>query len=177
MKKMTLLSLVAIAVLFTACDEKTKNSAKEMASSATKTVQDAATNAVEATKETAKKATQTVAKATESVKEATTKAVESTKETATKVTEAAKEAVSTENELGKKTYAKCVVCHGKTGTTKALGKSAVIAGQPATDLEAKIRAYKAGTRSVAGMGKLMTGQVASMNDETIKAIAKYISEL
>ena len=167
---MTLLSLATIAVLFTACDEKTKNDVKEMASSATKTVQETATKAVEATKETA-------VKATEAVKETASKTVESTKEVASKATEAVKEAVSTENELGKKTYAKCVVCHGKTGTTKALGKSAVIAGQSAADLETKLKAYKAGTRSVAGMGKLMTGQVASMDDATIKAVATYISGL
>jgi len=74
-------------------------------------------------------------------------------------------------------FAKCAGCHGADGKTAALGKSAVIAGQPAADLEKKIAGYKAGTLNVAGMGALMKGQVASMSDADIKAVATYISGL
>ncbi len=60
---------------------------------------------------------------------------------------------------------------------KALGKSEVIAGQSKDDLIAKIKEYKAGTRNVAGMGALMKGQVASLGDADIEAIATYVSGL
>jgi len=78
---------------------------------------------------------------------------------------------------GKAIFAKCASCHGADGKTKALGKSEIIAGQPAADLEKKIQEYKAGTRNVAGMGMLMKGQVGSLSDEDIKAVAAYISSL
>ena len=84
---------------------------------------------------------------------------------------------SADNEAGKALYTKCASCHGPDGKTKALGKSEVIAGQSAPDLETKIAEYKAGTRDVAGMGALMKGQVATLSDDDIKAVAAYISTL
>ena len=41
----------------------------------------------------------------------------------------------------------------------------------------KIKGYKAGTIDVAGMGNLMKGQVATMDDATIEAVSTYISTL
>jgi len=167
---------------------KTVEAAKETAEKAAEATKEAATAAAEKTKEVAKEATEaakkTVEKAAEATKETAEKAVEATKEAAAKATEAAgaavekaKEAVSGGNEKGKAAYAKCISCHGADGKTKALGKSEVIAGQSAADLEKKLAEYKAGTRNVAGMGTLMKGQVASMSDEDIKAVAEYISSL
>jgi len=37
--------------------------------------------------------------------------------------------------------------------------------------------YKAGTRNVAGMGMLMKGQVASLSDADMEAIADYLSQM
>jgi len=74
-------------------------------------------------------------------------------------------------------YAKCAGCHGADGKTKAMGKSAPVAGQSAADLETKLADYKAGTRNVAGMGMLMKGQVASLSDADIKAVSAYIAGL
>jgi len=178
---------------------KTVDAAKETANKAAEATKEAATKAVEKTKEVAKETTQaakkTVEKAAEATKEVATKATEAAKETAEKAAEAtkeaatkataaagaavekAKEAVTGGNEKGKAAYAKCVSCHGADGKTKALGKSEVIAGQAAADVEKKLAEYKAGTRNVAGMGALMKGQVASMSDEDIKAVAEYISTL
>ena len=168
---------------------------KEAASKTTDVAKETATKAVEATKEVAQKAKETATKATEAVKESAEKAVDATKEvansvaekakeTATKATEAvketaqkAKDAVTGDNNKGASLFAKCKSCHGADGKTKALGKSEIIAGQNADDLVKKLTEYKAGTRNVAGMGTLMKGQVASMSDEDIKALATYISNL
>ncbi|NNJ45638.1 MAG: c-type cytochrome [Sulfurovum sp.] len=74
-------------------------------------------------------------------------------------------------------YAKCKGCHGADGKTKALGKSAVIAGQDKAAIITSMNEYKAGTKNVAGMGMLMKGQAASMSDEEIEAVAEYLSKI
>ena len=209
MKNLTLLSLVAATLLFTACGEKTKEAASDAANKVTEAVKADTTSAVEATKKAAAEAAEAAqAKAAEvkaaaeakataaaealkeraaatttAAKEMATSAVDSVKDAAAATTEAASEAVDSakaavaDNTAGKAAFAKCVGCHGADGKTKALGKSAVIAGEPAADLESKLAAYKVGTRNVAGMGMLMKGQVSSMDEATIKAVAAYISSL
>jgi len=168
--------------------------AKEAVSNAAEKVKAAAaekaTEAVNSAKEAAEKAKEAVAEkasaAVDSAKEAATSAVDSAKEKASAAVDSVKEAAATATAAvasatdagaGKALFAKCAGCHGADGKTKAMGKSAVIAGQAAADLETKIHAYKAGTRNEAGMGMVMKGQVASMSDDDIKAIATYISGL
>ncbi len=74
-------------------------------------------------------------------------------------------------------YKKCAACHGAHGEKKALGKSAVIGGEPAAETVKKLEGYKAGTLNAHGMGALMKGQVASYSDADIKAVAEYIAGL
>ncbi len=74
-------------------------------------------------------------------------------------------------------YKKCAGCHGMHGEKKALGKSAPIAGWDKEKLVEALKGYKAGTRNVYGMGALMKGQVASLSDADIEALADYISKL
>lgn len=70
-------------------------------------------------------------------------------------------------------YKKCVACHGASGEKKALGKSLVIQGWEAQKTVDALKGYKDGSygRSMKG---LMKGQVNSLNDEQIHAIAKYL---
>ena len=200
MKKITLLSLAAVAVLFVACGEETKKAAaettaavKETATKAVEETKEVATPVVEAAKEKAAEVVEAskevAAEAVETVKETATQAVEATKEEVAPVVEAAKEKAAeavesvkevvapSANVAGAAAYAKCAGCHGKDGKTKALGKSEVVAGQAAADLETKLAEYKAGTRNVSGMGMLMKGQVASMSDDDIKAVSEYMSTM
>jgi len=74
-------------------------------------------------------------------------------------------------------FKKCAGCHGAKGEKKALGKSAVIGGMAVADLEAAIKGYQAGKLNKAGMGMLMKGQVAGLNDAQIKELAEYIHGL
>jgi len=172
MKKITLLSLLAVSVLFTACSDDTKKVAAEATAKTTSEVSKVATDLAEATKE----------KAAELAKEAEN-AAEALKQKAEETTKIAKEELSkvvigeSTGEAGKMIYAKCAGCHGKNGQTKALGKSAVIAGQSEADLAKKLKAYKEGTRDVAGMGPLMKGQVVSISESDILAVSEYISGL
>ncbi|MCF6206582.1 MAG: c-type cytochrome [Sulfurovum sp.] len=74
-------------------------------------------------------------------------------------------------------FAKCAGCHGQKGEKAALGKSAIIGGEDAAKTIELLKGYKAGTLNQHGMGQLMKGQVASMSDEDIKAVAEYIAGL
>jgi len=188
MKKIIVLSVATVAILtFSGCGNDNKSAetsqkATEVTKSASEAVKEAANKTVEAAKESANKAVEATKEAAANVankaKEAAQKAAEATKEAANKAANAVKEATaSSDNSKGKEIYKRCVSCHGADGKTKALGKSEIIAGQNADDLVKKLEEYKAGTRNVAGMGALMNGQVKSLSDEEIKAVAQYISNL
>jgi len=74
---------------------------------------------------------------------------------------------------GAKVFQKCTACHGTTGEKKALGKSAVIKGWEASKTVAALKGYKDGTYGGTMKG-VMKGQVSSLNDEQIEAVAKFI---
>lgn len=78
---------------------------------------------------------------------------------------------------GKALTTKCVACHGANFEKAALGKSGIVKGQKAAAIEASLKAYKAGTQNKAGMGNLMKGQVATMSDADIKAVAAYVAAI
>lgn len=78
---------------------------------------------------------------------------------------------------GAASFAKCAGCHGQNGEKAGLGKSAIIAGQDAAKTVEQLNGYKAGTLNQHGMGGVMKGQVASMDDAAIKEVADYIATL
>jgi len=205
MKKLTVLSIVAASLLLVGCNESSTGAEAKAATETThevaKTAEAHASNAADEAKAAAavaveKTKTAVAEKATE-VKEAVAEKAAEVKDAvaekaaaataavtgaataaASAVAEKATEAVAAATGPdGKALFAKCAGCHGADGKTAALGKSAVIAGQAAADLETKINGYKAGTLNTAGMGALMKGQVASYSDEDIKAVSAFISGL
>jgi len=145
MKKLTIMSVAAMALLFVGCGEKPK------ATEANATEMNVTTEVV---------------------------APEANATTEANATEAAApEAAAAPAADGAALYTACGACHGVDGKTAALGKSAVIAGQSAADLETKMHGYKAGTIDVTGNGALMKGQMANLDDAQMKALADYISKL
>ncbi|MBD3789646.1 MAG: c-type cytochrome [Campylobacterales bacterium] len=78
---------------------------------------------------------------------------------------------------GAATFAKCAGCHGANGEKAALGKSAIITGQDAAKTVEQLNGYKAGTLDQHGMGAVMKGQVAALDDAAIKEVADYIATL
>jgi len=78
---------------------------------------------------------------------------------------------------GAAAFAKCAGCHGQNGEKPALGKSAVITGQDAAKTVEQLAGYKAGTLNQHGMGGVMKGQVAAMDDATMKEVADYIAAM
>jgi len=78
---------------------------------------------------------------------------------------------------GAATFAKCAGCHGANGEKAALGKSAIIKGQDAAKTIEDLNGYKAGTLNQHGMGALMKGQVAGLDDAAIKEVADYIAAM
>ena len=175
MKKIITLSLVAATLLFTGCGEDTKKAAAETTTKAVESTKEAANTAVDATKEAADKAVVATKEAAEATQEAAAKAVDDAEKAVGTAVAGAVDTII--DNAGKEAYAKCAGCHGVDGKTKALGKSPEIAGQSKEELVTNLNGYKAGTRNEAGMGNLMKGQVAAMDDATIEAVATYISTL
>jgi cytochrome c553 len=199
MKKLTVLSMIAAALLLTACgDSATGAEAKAVAETKTeaapmkcaadgkcgagkcggdkKSATDAAKDAVsDAADKVKAAASEKATAAVDAVKDAASTAVDSVKDAASSATAAVASAIDTG--AGKALYAKCAGCHGADGKTKAMGKAAPVAGQSAADLETKLAGYKAGTTNAVGMGMLMKGQVASMSDDDIKAVSAYMAGL
>ncbi len=126
-------------------------------------------------------------KTIEETKEAAKKLAEETKDVASELKEGAVEALQKAHEkvsqvvvaestspTGEELYSKCVACHGVDGTKHALGKSAVITGQSVDSLIKKLKAYKAGTRNVTGLGAFMHKVAAPLGESEILALAAYI---
>lgn len=78
---------------------------------------------------------------------------------------------------GSALFQKCAACHGAKGEKAALGKSEVIAGWSSVKTLDALKGYKAGTRNTKGMGALMKGQIATLNDADMKALADHIAGL
>ncbi len=72
-------------------------------------------------------------------------------------------------------YKKCAACHGANGEKKALGKSHIIKDMSRDDIVAALKGYQDGTYGGA-MKALMKGQVATLKDADIEAIADYVAK-
>jgi cytochrome c len=71
----------------------------------------------------------------------------------------------------------CAGCHGADGKTKALDKSAPIAGMGAGAIDAALKGYKAGKLNKYGEGATMGGSVSALSDADIKSISDYAGSL
>ncbi len=117
-------------------------------------------------------------------REAVKSTVESVRTHAVATLQKAQEEISkvvvaqTPGNAGKYIYQReCSHCHGKDGKKQALGKSVLLAGQRASILADKLKAYQSGDRNVTGLGKTMQLQVASLSTSDLLAVAEYISTL
>jgi cytochrome c553 len=168
--------LTVVTMMLSGCGEGTQKAATDTTTQEVSKDGQSSTEVADATKETAtklaKEATQAATQAVDSVKESATVTLKEAKEEISKVVVA-----QSPGDAGKKLYAKCAGCHGINGKKKALGKSAILSGQSASELADKLKAYKEGTRNVAGMGNMMHGQVADLGKSDILALAEYISTL
>jgi cytochrome c len=72
-------------------------------------------------------------------------------------------------------FKKCAACHGATGEKVALGKSKIIKDLSKEQIVTAIKGYKDGTYG-GPMKALMKGQVASLSDADVEAVAEYIGK-
>ena len=72
-------------------------------------------------------------------------------------------------------YTKCAGCHGAAGEKVALNKSKIIKDMSKADIVSSLKGYKDGTYGGAMKG-IMKGQVASLSDADIQAIADKIGK-
>lgn len=113
---------------------------------------------------------ETVVEKAQEVKETVIEKAEEVKEV---IVEKVAEATTTAN--GALLYSKCAGCHGKNGEKSALNKSAIIANWSVSQIEDALNGYKAGTYGGAMKG-MMVGQVKSLSEADITAIAEYIAK-
>ena len=71
---------------------------------------------------------------------------------------------------------KCASCHGQLGEKTALNKSQIIAGWEKEKSVAALKGYQNGTYGSTMKG-IMKGQVSSLSEEQIEALADYIATL
>ncbi len=126
-----------------------------------------------------------VEKVTEAKQEVVEKVTEIKQETEQKATEATQAVAEVKQEAvavvestqkdGSAIYIKCKSCHGANAEKKALGKSQIIAGWDIQKTTDAIKGYQNGTYGGAMKG-LMAGQVKSLSDEDIAALAAYIAK-
>lgn len=74
---------------------------------------------------------------------------------------------------GAKLYAKCASCHGANGEKVALNVSKIIKDLTKENFISSVKGYQDGTYG-GKMKTLMAGQVKSLTDDEIKAIADFI---
>ena len=177
MKKLfiVLLTLFTGVLLLSGCkDKRTEEAVAKAAEQSAKLQEAHETEISDVTKQTA---TQLAKDTTEVAKEAVESVKAQAEETLTKAKETIQNVVVAQapGDRGKELYKACAGCHGEQGQKHALGKSALLAGQSASALADKLKAYKAGKRNVAGMGTLMQTQLASLQKSDILALAEYIS--
>jgi len=185
-----LLSVATVSTLFIGCTSDTKEEVKETTN---KTID----NVAKVTQDVTDSATKVVQKATEKTKEVVGKVTQSTtpvvEEVTTKVKDVAKEVTTSVVKVkediqekihtataptidGKVLYKACGACHGQNAEKKALNASKVIQGWSKEKVEEALKGYKAGTYGGAMKG-VMLGQVNSLDDDKIEALATYISTL
>jgi cytochrome c553 len=194
MKKTLWLSGTLVLIVFAGCSQQSRDDVKKAGDSVKNDMVNVMHKAGAKTGEAMEEARKAAVEAVESIRETARKAGERAKEeTAQAVGKLEKKAAELKEEIiksgktatetakstekGKSLYAKCAGCHGADGKTKALGKSAIIAGQNSGELQEKLRAYREGKRNANGMGTLMQGQVSSLKEKEIAQLADYIARL
>lgn len=78
---------------------------------------------------------------------------------------------------GAAVYKKCIACHGAKAEKKYLGKIPALNTLEVDKMVEDMMAYKAGTKNDFKMGAVMKGQMSSLSEEDIKAVAEYIQTL
>lgn len=76
--------------------------------------------------------------------------------------------------IRRKQVAACSACHSPTGKGNDAARFPALAGQWPEYIETQLKAFRDGTRSNDGDGKMMRTTAMDMSDPEIKAVASYI---
>jgi len=78
---------------------------------------------------------------------------------------------------GEAVFKKCAACHGQKAEKSYLNKVAVLTTLEKDVMVTSMKEYKAGERNTYGTGAVMKGQMATLSDEDMEAVAEYITTL
>ncbi|CZE47127.1 c-type cytochrome [Campylobacter geochelonis] len=74
-------------------------------------------------------------------------------------------------------YKKCIACHGAKAEKVYLNKIPALNTLEAATMVEDMKKYKAGERNEFKMGAIMKGQMATLSEDDMKAVAEYIQTL
>jgi len=186
MNKKFWIAIGLISILFLGCSDQSKEDLKQASN-------DTIDKAAEVTNKTTDKATEIVEKVKKDTKPVITEviktskdAVDASKEVISQVTHKALEVKEDLKQKihsatapkidAKALFTKCAGCHGVNADKKALSVSQVIRGWNKNKILEALHGYQRGTYGGA-MKSIMQGQVASLNEDQLEALATYISSL
>lgn len=187
--KKALIGLAIGAIFFAGCsDDKKTASVEQKAPVATtqekstllNTATQEASKVVEQAKESATVIAQEVKKEAAPVVEAVkTEVISATTKVSNEIeqkVDAVAQAMTPQSNKGAELFVKCAACHGQKAEKKALGTSQIIKGWEAEKVITSLKGYKNKTYG-GNMKTIMIGQVSTLSDEDIEALAQHISSL
>ncbi len=77
----------------------------------------------------------------------------------------------------KELYKKCAGCHGEDGKHKAFNRSDIIGGRSFDFIFEKLKFFKEGDFPSQSTSRVMKKQLKDLNEEELKELAEYISNL
>ncbi len=185
--KKVFIGLAIGALFFVGCGEEKKVASVEQKASTTQeksslmaTATQEASKVVEQAKESATVIAQEVKKEAAPVVEAVKiEVINTTNKVSNEIeqkVEAVAQVITPQSNKGAELFAKCAACHGQKAEKKALGTSQVIKGWEVEKLVTSLKGYKNKTYG-GNMKTIMIGQVSTLSDEDIEAVAQHISSL
>lgn len=187
--KKALIGLAIGAIFFAGCGDDKKTVATEQKAAVEQTQEKStlvstatqeASKVVDQVKESATVIAQEVKKEAAPVVEAVkTEVVNATTKASNEIEQKVNEvaaAITPQSNKGAELFVKCVACHGQKAEKKALGTSQIIQGWEAEKIVTSLKGYKNKTYG-GNMKTIMIGQVSTLSDEDIEALAQHISSL
>ncbi len=184
MKKL-LFSVIVIGLILNGCNKKveeeqktTTPTTKKSESEKDTTITNEVKKGVNSVADEVKKGADTLSKkVVEETKKVEDKIEESKKSLSNVLADVKKDVTNeVDNKKGELLFAKCKACHGVNGELKALNQSQIIKGWSVEKTIKALKGYKDGSYG-GKMKGVMKGQVSSLSDKEIEAVAKYISNL
>ncbi|MFA7083283.1 MAG: c-type cytochrome [Arcobacteraceae bacterium] len=156
--------------------DKAQEEAAKIAQEAKESTEEAIDETKEALDSTAADIQEEITKKAEAIEAEISSATEKISQEIEEKVEAVTKSLTPKNDKGAELYLKCSACHGQKGEKKALGASEIIQGWEIERTVDSLKGYQ--NKTYGGkMKTIMTGQVATLSDDDIQALAEHLAGL